>query len=1016
MGLSLLHLNGVGGKLLLLLAMFLGADPAIAATIKYEPVRDVTINGVVYSLYTTSVPDHSLLITRRARVKSLSGVTTSKCVIPYTVYDSDLTSYTVEGISQNFTGTNSIITSLTFISPVGIISYGEEQIGGGWSWRIQDASGEDLGVNFDLLSLPNLKSLYINGLNVQGTADNWKFERTSSKYKSLTDIYFIYCCPELTSGMFVSPGNITVHLYKLYYKESLHNYAVWCDFKDIVPYYNSYTARVTNKSSHEVTVYSLGDQNYSEDALVEEESFRAGTSSYVIYLTGKNYYLKLFYDVATSNMPTLTRNGEQVTLTELETGVAGYQETDVQEDISYVVTSNNKHCRLSFEGSGAVAGTYKITRDGQTYTGNITNSNPGFVDCDYGTTATLTMPATPYLLKNSLKQIIYDSPITTQNITLPTPVNGQYTINLTIPSVSASRFQYAYDIPTEVVDEDPKITLIRMGEGEVTFKKFWEWDEQDERWRNEETINCIQTTTRTTIPYPSSLSPNGWGFTLTMTPLKGHVLREFMIGYITEADNGEGRDFIDWETPNAIYNETTNTYTFTVDLENSINDMMFGMSDLDILVDIGPLETIVEDGYKQTFVRQGGTGQVYLNYEENTGDYTPDIEVGTTTITIPDYSSDLDCTYADLYIDYVKGEKFTAYRNGNDVTDQFLLNSSGSKYHFDFDGSEEERKASVWTLLFEKDENVVTGYDWKVVSQVLPEGSKLTIVYEDEEDEHVLTAGVNDIHINASGLQSVRFEIPSTQGFSTLLSRDGEDMSSAMTLTDGVYSLTIPDLQIIDGTWVVGMQANASSMWTVLQMMGIEGAEVIVNRGGEDVTTQLTTASTNIDVNNAESVTLRVPGEVSSTTWDLYLNEIGATKLEVVKAVKAITGWGLAESKALVDGVEESLQPAKVKAFATQAEAEEAKASLVEAGATATVKAPSTASTITKVYRDGVDYTSNMTADGDYMTCTISADDLQTTTWLIMTVDNTAKGDVNEDGKITIADVTKLVNIILGKE
>ena len=57
------------------------------------------------------------------------------------------------------------------------------------------------------------------------------------------------------------------------------------------------------------------------------------------------------------------------------------------------------------------------------------------------------------------------------------------------------------------------------------------------------------------------------------------------------------------------------------------------------------------------------------------------------------------------------------------------------------------------------------------------------------------------------------------------------------------------------------------------------------------------------------------------TEFDVVLAEAGAQKIKVVKAVKDITGLGLAEAKALVDGA-----PKAVKEAVSKDEAEEIKA------------------------------------------------------------------------------------------
>ena len=64
------------------------------------------------------------------------------------------------------------------------------------------------------------------------------------------------------------------------------------------------------------------------------------------------------------------------------------------------------------------------------------------------------------------------------------------------------------------------------------------------------------------------------------------------------------------------------------------------------------------------------------------------------------------------------------------------------------------------------------------------------------------------------------------------------------------------------------------------------------------------------------------------TAFDVILKSGGASKLNVVKIVKDLTGLGLKEAKELVDGA-----PKPVKEGVSKAEAEEVAAKLKEAGA-----------------------------------------------------------------------------------
>ena len=70
------------------------------------------------------------------------------------------------------------------------------------------------------------------------------------------------------------------------------------------------------------------------------------------------------------------------------------------------------------------------------------------------------------------------------------------------------------------------------------------------------------------------------------------------------------------------------------------------------------------------------------------------------------------------------------------------------------------------------------------------------------------------------------------------------------------------------------------------------------------------------------------PAEDAKSDWTINLKDAGAQKVAVIKAVKDITGLGLGEAKAIVDGV-----PSIVKEKVPTEEAEAAKKQLEEAGA-----------------------------------------------------------------------------------
>lgn len=74
-------------------------------------------------------------------------------------------------------------------------------------------------------------------------------------------------------------------------------------------------------------------------------------------------------------------------------------------------------------------------------------------------------------------------------------------------------------------------------------------------------------------------------------------------------------------------------------------------------------------------------------------------------------------------------------------------------------------------------------------------------------------------------------------------------------------------------------------------------------------------------------------GAEAQTEFDVILTGAGDKKVAVIKAVRGITGLGLKEAKGLVEGT-----PAAVKEGVSKEEADEAKATLEEAGALVEIK------------------------------------------------------------------------------
>ena len=75
------------------------------------------------------------------------------------------------------------------------------------------------------------------------------------------------------------------------------------------------------------------------------------------------------------------------------------------------------------------------------------------------------------------------------------------------------------------------------------------------------------------------------------------------------------------------------------------------------------------------------------------------------------------------------------------------------------------------------------------------------------------------------------------------------------------------------------------------------------------------------------------PAAEEKTEFDVVMKSFGAEKIKVIKEVRGITGLGLAEAKALVEGV-----PAKIKEGVSKEDAEALKAQLEAVGAKVEIK------------------------------------------------------------------------------
>ena len=117
--------------------------------------------------------------------------------------------------------------------------------------------------------------------------------------------------------------------------------------------------------------------------------------------------------------------------------------------------------------------------------------------------------------------------------------------------------------------------------------------------------------------------------------------------------------------------------------------------------------------------------------------------------------------------------------------------------------------------------------------------------------------------------------------------------------------------------------------------------EAIANMSVMEVVELIEAMEEKFGVTAAAAVAVAAPGAggdagaaaEEQTEFDVVLESFGDNKVAVIKAVRGVTGLGLKEAKEAVEGA-----PNALKEGVSKEEAEEAKKTLEEAGATVTLK------------------------------------------------------------------------------
>lgn len=765
------------------------------------------------------------------------------------------------------------------------------------------------------------------------------------------------------SEHFTAPTNsITVHVYDMTPNEiaAMKNSAVWNGFKEIVNHKSNISYTLVTNGGVEMKLYQLnGNASFvSATSLSQIADILSGSKTGTVKGEGNYAVVLPSSNLANKNVQ-LTRNGQPVGLEEGdEQGepVLFYEELNLQEDVRYEVTVTDKTCNFTLTQTGYKGNiTYTKTLNGTTSSGLIYTSEGSFI-CAQGSTVKLSIPYDQYTPKTL--------EVNGSQKTL-TYENGRATASFGVPSASSTAATLTWQAPAALPEnhELPQVMVMRMGQGDVVLKDvfytedpqemdYWRLDEPG--WALRKIVNCEDAVTTSSI---SDL--DGYG----------ELLGEGRWGFVVEATPLAGQTVKTFLLGHVLGSEHTMEWEDAFTEENLMPHLSIDattgkctlhMGGDELWYGPGNYTVLVEMGPEETAVETGAT----LNFVRQGGrghawiywhDTDYDFyfdEDGSSTKVIPNEQ----LTDLQMTVQLNEGESMHVYKNGVDITGQFQQRESSDEFWVELD-----KESATYTLLIDD----------------APDANPTWTIRQEE--------GMNTI---------VKF----TKG----------DTYTETTYTGTLNKVNIDDSEVDKVTLkVYAENQNGSKPLRIL-------------RNGEDVSYQFSSMSNDGD---GFRLCYEVPVNVlTNCDWDISYNTDhqqtfivnGGTTEQVVEM----------EYEHLEGGPYLHANNDGIPATGYIPPFDNAKNSYVYL--TFYVKEDETA----KILRNGIDVTdlfergktyydlqiNDADYDGNNTLSELGFDIREAATWEITIDDGKTRYDVNRDGIVTIADVTKLVNIILGKE
>ncbi len=432
-------------------------------------------------------------------------------------------------------------------------------------------------------------------------------------------------------------------------------------------------------------------------------------------------------------------------------------------------------------------------------------------------------------------------------------------------------------------------------------------------------------------------------------------------------------------------------------------------------------------------------------------------------------------TYLGFYINVKPGQTFKASFNGTDVTDIFVRNANYDNddgtlcYIYEVRGYEQFATSGTWVVEVKNADLLtqhiqLTGEQLgSFIIQYLSDGGVLDDVQADNAHQYVTFSSDEKEYI-----KSLKIYVNVPQGYTFKAYFNGQEVTG-FTLDNNFYVVTLDESFITDGTWVVEFKKPAGITWTAVAMgaqnylfsVQYDGDPVIPNLDSEN---HVSFSSGQVTPEQVQDISgLYVMAE-PGYTFDLTFNGInlngvfgegtlrtinGKTYYEYqmtdaitdYKPILSTDGTWVVEFK--VEGitwngmiigdvpqgavVDLGLDYMTMEVFLN---AEETSASDTYTGSTEGVSMNADITVPTgynfKVWFNGEEKSTIFTyhhtmSNGEKVYIYNSNENsqnapyLQDGQWIILFYDDLERYDVNRDGTISIADVTTLVNKILGK-